>query len=218
MDEQRKAADRMSAPGHLTAEAGSNQGATLADQVNRMIALAEEARAEETWAFDALSRFVAGCAELGLDPLAAVEGARAREAAVGAATRESGSASAHDGDSASAHDGAGGAAAQDVAGAARDADAAPEVGAVSDRLLKVLEDIVRAGHDEGALRADVGAGDVAGVVGLLVRGLPTVPAGLGEELRVRAARLVLAGMRAHPAPVPPGAALTAGELARRVSG
>ncbi|GAA2853709.1 hypothetical protein GCM10020220_048700 [Nonomuraea rubra] len=169
MDEQRKAADRMSAPGHLTAEAGGDRGAMLADQVNRMIALAEEARAEETWAFDALSRFVAGCAGLGLDPLAAVGVAEAP-------------------------------------------------GAARDRLMKVLEDVVRAGHDEGALRGDVGAGDVVGVVGLLVRGLPTVPAGLGEELRERAVRLVLAGMRAHPAPVPPGAALTAGDLARRVSG
>ncbi|TYB63305.1 hypothetical protein FXF51_24280 [Nonomuraea sp. PA05] len=141
--------------------------------MNRMIALAEEAQSEETWAFDALSRFVVGCAEAGLDPLVAVEGGGAD---------------------------------------------ASEDGAAGDRLVKVLEEIVRAGHDEGALRADVGAGDVVGVVGLVVRGLPTVPAGVGEELRERAARLVLAGMRAHPAPAPPGAALTVEELARRVSG
>ncbi|MFB4267666.1 hypothetical protein [Nonomuraea sp. GTA35] len=198
MDEQRKAADRMSAPGHLTAEAGRNQGAMLADQVNRMIALAEEARSEETWAFDALSRFVAGCAGLGLDPLAAVEGAAGERTPGTTAGKRTPDAAAGE--------------------RAPDAAAGPESGATRDRLLKVLDDIVRAGHDEGALRADVGVGDVVGVVGLLVRGLPTVPAGLGEELRERAARLVLAGMRAHPAPTPPGAALTAGELARHVSG
>jgi hypothetical protein len=138
----------------------------LADDLHRMIALAEEARSEETWAWDALSRFVHGCAESRLDPLASLEG---------------------------------------------------EHEAARSRLLKVLDEIVRAGHDEGALRADVGPGDVAGVVGLLVRGLPEVPAGLAGELRERAVRLVLAGMRAHPAPVPPGAAMSVEELVRRGS-
>ncbi|NJP90246.1 hypothetical protein HCN51_12435 [Nonomuraea sp. FMUSA5-5] len=159
----------MSAPGHLTAQTGADQEAALSDQVNRMIALAEEAQSEETWAFDALSRFVTGCAGQGLDPLAAVEGA----------------------------------------GVSRSA---------RERLLGVLEEIVRAGHGEGALRPDVGAGDVVGIVGLVVRGLPTVPAGVGEELRERAARLVLAGMRTHPTPAPPGVALTGEELVRRITG
>ncbi|MEV0996209.1 hypothetical protein [Nonomuraea sp. NPDC050202] len=250
MDEQRKAADRMSAPGHLTAEAGRDQGAMLADQVNRMIALAEEARSEETWAFDALSRFVAGCAGLGLDPLAAVEGAGGRDAGGGGAAAHAAVSDGLTRDAAADERGPGTTAGKrtpgttsgertpgttsgertpgttagertpDTAAGERTPDAAagPESGATRDRLLKVLDDIVRAGHDEGALRADVGVGDVVGVVGLLVRGLPTVPAGLGEELRERAARLVLAGMRAHPAPTPPGAALTAEELARHVSG
>ncbi|MEV0621314.1 hypothetical protein AB0I81_48850 [Nonomuraea sp. NPDC050404] len=160
----------MSAPGRPTAETGRNQETVLADELNRMIALAEEARSEETWAFDSLSRFVHGCADARLDPLASA-----------------------------------------VAG-----DAA-EIEAARARLLKALDGIVRAGHDESALREDVGTGDVVGAVGLLVRGLSTVPAGLGEELSERAARLVLAGMRAHPAPVPPGAPLTAEELVQRVS-
>ncbi|UBU12009.1 hypothetical protein [Nonomuraea gerenzanensis] len=158
----------------------------LADQMDRMIALAEEAQGEETWAFDALSRFVVGCVGAGLDPLGAVSGARAGDVAAATETRTAGAAA---GD-----------------------------GAAGGRLLKVLGEIVQAGHGEGALRADVGVGDVVGVVGLLVRGVPTVPGGLGEELRERGARLVLAGMRAHPAPLPPGAALTAEELVRRVSG
>ncbi|GAA2213185.1 hypothetical protein GCM10009850_086470 [Nonomuraea monospora] len=164
-----------------------------------MIALAEEAQSEETWAFDALSRFVVGCVEAGLDPLVAVEAGRAD--GVGAAVEGGRTGSAA----------AGGGRAGSAVGASED-------GAAGGRLVKVLEEIVRAGHDEGALRADVGAGDVVGVVGLVVRGLPTVPAGVGEELRERAARLVLAGMRSHPAPAPPGAALTVEALARRVSG
>jgi AcrR family transcriptional regulator len=150
--------------------------AVLSDGLDRMIALAEAARAEETWAWDALSRFVHGCAELRLDPLASVAGSRVHREAV-----------------------------------------TPEIGEGRARLLDTLDKIVDAAHDEGALRLDVGAGDVMGVVGLLIRGLPTLPSDLGEELRDRAVRLVLAGMRAHPAPAPPGVAMTADELIRRFS-
>ncbi|MEV0378463.1 hypothetical protein [Nonomuraea sp. NPDC050643] len=136
--------------------------------LDRMTALAEEARSEETWAWDALSRFVRACAALGLDPLGPAP--------------------------------------------------APEGDADRARLLKALDGIVDAAHHEGALRGDVGAGDVLGAVGLLVRGLPTLPAGLAGELGERTARLVLAGMRAHPAPEPPGTALTGGELISRLPG
>ncbi|MEV4171043.1 TetR/AcrR family transcriptional regulator [Nonomuraea sp. NPDC049709] len=150
--------------------------AVLADGLDRMIALAEEARAEETWAWDALSRFVRGCAGLRLDLLVSVAGAQVHDVA-----------------------------------------ATPEIDAGRTRLLEALDRVVNAAHAEGALRPDVGAGDVMGVVGLLIRGLPALPADLGEELRERAVRLVLAGMRAHPAPVPPGEAMTAEELIRRLS-
>lgn len=150
--------------------------AVLADGLDRMVALAEEAREEETWAWDALSRFVDRCVGQRLDLLVSVAGSQAHGVT-----------------------------------------AAPEIEAGRTRLLKALDQIVGAAHDEGALRPDVGAGDVMGVVGLLVRGLPTLPADLGEELRGRTVRLVLAGMRAHPAPVPPGEAMTAEELIRRLS-
>jgi AcrR family transcriptional regulator len=150
--------------------------AVLTDGLDRMVALAEAARSEETWAWDALSRFVHGCAGLRLDPLAAVAGAQPHHVA-----------------------------------------AAPEIGEMRARLLDVLDRIVAAAHDEGALRPDVGAGDVMGVASLVIRGLPTLPAGLEEELRERTVRLVLAGMRTHPAPAPPGTAMTAEELIRRFS-
>ncbi|MEO3887507.1 helix-turn-helix domain-containing protein [Nonomuraea sp. B5E05] len=148
--------------------------AVLADALERMIALAQKAREEETWAWDALSRFVRGCADLRLDLLISVAGEQVHR----------------------------------VAGT-------PEINEGRVRLLEVLDQIVSAAHDEGALRTDVGTGDVMGVVGLLVRGLPALPAALGDELRERAARLVLAGMRAHPAPSPPEEPLTSEELIRR---
>ncbi|WP_188191558.1 TetR/AcrR family transcriptional regulator [Nonomuraea sp. SYSU D8015] len=144
--------------------------AVLEDALERMTDLAESARTEETWAFDALSRFVRGCAELRLDPLVSVIGTRIA------------------------------------------------IGDGGARLLEALERIVDAAHHEGALREDVGAGDVMGAVGLLVRGLPTLPAGLAQDLRERTAHLVLAGMRAHPAPAPPRSPMTAEELRRRITG
>ncbi|SEG94286.1 hypothetical protein SAMN05444920_108335 [Nonomuraea solani] len=158
----------MGAPGQVRADASKNRELII-DELDRMVALAEQARSEETWAWDSLSRFAHDCAELRLDVLQAVAG-----------------------------------------------PPAPEIDAKRARLLEALGRIVDAAHKEGALRPDVGSGDVLGVVGLLVRGLPTLSAGLGEELRDRAVRLVLAGMRAHPAPEPPGTALTAEELIRRV--
>ncbi|MGN9839095.1 TetR/AcrR family transcriptional regulator [Nonomuraea sp. H19] len=150
--------------------------AVLADALERMIALADTARKEETWAFDALSRFVHDCAAFHLDLLVSVADAPA-EGVVGT----------------------------------------PEISEGRTRLLAALDRIVKAAHDEGALRAEVGAGDVMGVVGLLVRGLPTLPADLADEVRERTVRLVLAGMRTHPAPSPPVTPLTADELSGRLS-
>lgn len=150
--------------------------AVLADALERMIGLAEAAQKEETWAFDALSRFVHGCAELRLDLLLAVAGPRG----------------------------------EGVTGP-------PEVEEARARLLDALERIVDSAHHEGALRDDVGTGDIVGVVGRLVRGLPTLPEDLADDLRERTAHLALTGMRAHPAPSPPRKPMTAGELRRRLS-
>ncbi|MEV5896895.1 hypothetical protein [Nonomuraea fuscirosea] len=183
----------MGAPGQLRADAEKNRD-LVADGLDRMIALAEQAGEEETWAWDALSRFVDGCADLRLDPLLMVADAPAPETGVrrqecvppkGSATPE--------------------------------VSTTPELAASRARLLEALGRIVGAAHAEGALRLDVGAGDVLGVVGLLIRGLPTLPAELGEELRGRAVRLVLAGMRVHPAPAPPGRPLSGDELFQRLS-
>ncbi|MFI7703355.1 TetR/AcrR family transcriptional regulator [Nonomuraea sp. NPDC049480] len=150
--------------------------AVLADELERMTGLAESAWKEETWAFDALSRFVHECAERRLDLLVAVPGTRLGS----------------------------------VAGA-------PEPGDERARLLDALERIVDAAHHEGALRDDVGTGDVMGVVGLMVRGLPTLPEDLADDLRERAVHLALSGMRAHPAPSPPRGPMTTEELRRRIS-
>ncbi|MGW0807043.1 SbtR family transcriptional regulator [Nonomuraea sp. NPDC002799] len=157
----------MHAPGDPKADARRDKEPNIetvpVDTVERMAGLAETARKEETWAWDALSRFVEGCAALRLDPLISLDGSRPR-------------------------------------------------------LLEILDQMVRAAHEEGALRPDVGTGDVLGVAGLVIRGLPALPEGVSDELGERAVRLVLAGMRAHPAPTPPGTAMTTEELIERFHG
>ncbi|MEU6721628.1 helix-turn-helix domain-containing protein [Nonomuraea sp. NPDC046802] len=151
--------------------------AVLTDALERMIALAETTRKQEGLAWDALSRFVEGCAGLRLDLLISVAGSQATQVAT-----------------------------------------TPEIGEGRARLLKILDQIVSAAHDEGTLRHDVGAGDVMGAVSLLIRGLPTLPTDLSAELKNRALRLVLAGMRTDPAPIPPPVpAMTANDLIRRLS-
>ncbi|MFG1974572.1 hypothetical protein ACGFJC_35030 [Nonomuraea fuscirosea] len=196
----------MGAPGQLRADAEQNRD-LVADGLDRMIALAEQAGEEETWAWDALSRFVDGCADLRLDPLLTVADAPAQE--MGGRRQESvrpeGSAPPKESTTPE------GSATPEV-GLRPEAGVTPELAAGRARLLEALGRIVGAAHAEGALRLDVGAGDVLGVVGLLIRGLPTLPAELDEELRGRAVRLVLAGMRVHPAPAPPGRPLSGDEL------
>jgi hypothetical protein len=208
----------MGAPGRLRADAEQNRD-LVADGLDRMIALAEQAGEEETWAWDALSRFVDGCADLRLDPLLTVADTPAQE--MGGRRQESvrpeGSAPPEESTapkkSTTPEAGLRSEAGVTLeAGVTSEAGVTPELAAGRARLLEALGRIVGAAHAEGALRLDVGAGDVLGVVGLLIRGLPTLPAELDEELRSRAVRLVLAGMRVHPAPAPPGRPLSGDEL------
>ncbi|GAA1659789.1 hypothetical protein GCM10009733_066810 [Nonomuraea maheshkhaliensis] len=182
----------MGAPGQPRADAGNRD--LIADGLDRMIALAEQAGHEETWAWDALSRFVEGCVELGLDPLLPIAGTPAPEAGT-----THGATVAHE------------------ATVTPEVNVTPGIVAGRARLLEELGRIVGAAHAEGALRLDVGPGDVIGVVGLLMRGVLTLPAELGEDLRDRAVRLALAGMRNHPAPAPPGRPLSADELLQRLT-
>ncbi|MEU8402085.1 hypothetical protein AB0C28_43465 [Nonomuraea sp. NPDC048892] len=194
----------MGAPGQPRADAGNRD--LIADGLDRMIALAEQAGHEETWAWDALSRFVEGCVELGLDPLLPM---------VGTPTPESGA--THE--ATVAHEAI---VTHEVSETREvivtpDTTVTPEIVSGRARLLEELGGIVGAAHAEGALRLDVGPGDVIGVVGLLMRGVPTLPAELGEDLRDRAVRLALAGMRNHPAPAPPGRPMSGDELLQRLS-
>ncbi|MEV4085990.1 hypothetical protein AB0J43_37565, partial [Nonomuraea fuscirosea] len=142
----------MGAPGQLRADAEQNRD-LVADGLDRMIALAEQAGEEETWAWDALSRFVDGCADLRLDPLLTVADAPAQE--MGGRRQESvrpeGSAPPKESTTPE------GSATPEV-GLRPEAGVTPELAAGRARLLEALGRSVGAAHAVGALRRVVGAG------------------------------------------------------------
>lgn len=81
-----------------------------------------------------------------------------------------------------------------------------------DGILEVLDGIVRAAQREGSLRTDVGTGDVAVLVSLLLRRIPFAPD--GDLLLDRALILILDGLRARPGSPLPGEAISAADLLR----
>jgi AcrR family transcriptional regulator len=94
--------------------------------------------------------------------------------------------------------------------------ATPEIRQGRATLLDTLDEIVSAAHSEGTMRRDVGTGDVFGVVSLLIRGLPTLPQDLADDLRDRSTGLILVGMRNHPWAPPLGQPMSAQTLRQRI--
>ncbi|WP_049575537.1 TetR/AcrR family transcriptional regulator [Nonomuraea sp. SBT364] len=149
----------------------------VADGLERMLALAVAARAEEPAAWDALSCFMRGCAGLRLDVLSWMARPQADRLA-----------------------------------------AVPGIRQARATLLDTLDAIVRDAHAEGTMRRDAGAVDVLGAVSLLIRGLPTLPPDLAQDLRERTLELLLTGLRNHPWAPPLGPPMTAEALAARLGG
>ncbi|GAA2706006.1 TetR/AcrR family transcriptional regulator [Actinoplanes palleronii] len=90
--------------------------------------------------------------------------------------------------------------------------AAPESRDVHREMMTALDRLVSDAQREGAIRADVGAGDVLSLVSLV---LGSQPSAAGSAERVRHQRwlwLVLDGLRARPGSPLPGTAVTLGDL------
>lgn len=89
----------------------------------------------------------------------------------------------------------------------------PETGRFRNDLLGMLDQVVRAAQDEGTLRPDVAAGDVAALLSLLLRRTPASPDGSSGTASERALSLMLDGLRARPGNTSlPGNPLTTGEF------
>ncbi|TNC21659.1 TetR/AcrR family transcriptional regulator [Amycolatopsis alkalitolerans] len=78
-------------------------------------------------------------------------------------------------------------------------------------ILAILDRIVRGAQEEGALRRDVGAGDVAVLVSLLLKRIPAA-ADVTEMVADRVFALILDALRAEAATPLPGRILTADDL------
>lgn len=83
----------------------------------------------------------------------------------------------------------------------------PQTGEFRDQLLAVIDSLVRTAQQEGSLRADVGTGDIAWLIALLLRPAPSAtvedsrPEGRAEEVAMlsdRALALMLDGLAARP--------------------
>ena len=75
-------------------------------------------------------------------------------------------------------------------------------------LLATLDGVVRAAQDEGTLRRDIGTGDVAALLSLLLRPMPSTPGASASMVSERALALMLDGIRARSDSPLPGHPLT----------
>jgi AcrR family transcriptional regulator len=88
----------------------------------------------------------------------------------------------------------------------------PQTRQFRDGIMAVLDDLVRGAQAEGMLRADVGSGDVAALVSLLLRRVPAADDEMAELILERALILILDGLRAHPGSPLPGRPMTTSDL------
>jgi AcrR family transcriptional regulator len=88
----------------------------------------------------------------------------------------------------------------------------PQTQRFRDGLMTVLDDLVRGAQAEGVLRTDVGAGDVAALVSLLLRRVPADNDDVAELILERALVLILDGLRARPGSPLPGRPVTVQDL------
>ncbi|GAA0979194.1 TetR/AcrR family transcriptional regulator [Nocardiopsis tropica] len=88
--------------------------------------------------------------------------------------------------------------------------------AAARELRLVIDGLVRDAQAEGALRPDVGTGDVLMLVALVVTGMGATAGALGPQVYERVLALALDGLRPGPAAPLPGRPLTPEDLDPRV--
>lgn len=90
----------------------------------------------------------------------------------------------------------------------------PQTQRFRDEIMAVLDRIVAGAQQEGELRPDVGSGDVAVLVSLLLKRVPA-PQDSADVVTDRVLALMLDGLRARPGTPLPGRRLTAEDLRNR---
>src|SRR5690606_9941995 len=74
----------------------------------------------------------------------------------------------------------------------------PDVEAARNALLALLDRLVRAAQENGSLRADVGAGDLAMALSLVLPGVNGAPEDVRRPATARHLTLLVDGLQAHP--------------------
>jgi len=88
----------------------------------------------------------------------------------------------------------------------------PEVHKLRDEILIVLDGFVRGAQAEGALRADVGAGDIAILFATMLRQMRAKTDAVAKMAAARCVGIMIDGLSARAATPLPGRALTSGDL------
>lgn len=88
----------------------------------------------------------------------------------------------------------------------------PQTREFRDGIMAVLDDLVRRAQAEGVLRPDIGTGDVAAILSLLLGRVPVADDETAERIMERALAVILDGLRASPGTPLPGRPISGEEL------
>ncbi|KAA5834511.1 TetR/AcrR family transcriptional regulator [Saccharopolyspora hirsuta] len=88
----------------------------------------------------------------------------------------------------------------------------PELAKVRGEMLTILDSMVRGAQESGALRPDIGSGDVALLLSSVLHGVRNVPDDVRRDAPARYLTLVLDGLRASPGSALPGRPVTGEDI------
>lgn len=89
----------------------------------------------------------------------------------------------------------------------------PTLTQVRGEILAILDSMVRAAQDSGALRPDIGSGDIALLLSMVLRGVRNAPGDVVRDAPARYLTLILDGLQARPGTPLPGRPVSGEELA-----
>ncbi|RKT88351.1 DNA-binding transcriptional regulator, AcrR family [Saccharopolyspora antimicrobica] len=88
----------------------------------------------------------------------------------------------------------------------------PALAEVRSEMLTILDSMVRAAQESGALRPDIGSGDIALLLSMVLHGSRSAPAAVRHDAPARYLTLVLDGLQARPGTALPGRPVSGEDL------